>query len=101
MLQKLFENRKLLGEGSCLGCVVKTGAADGKVENCIWFALVSMSKSNPFKWRHYKPKIILLRVRWYLSYPLSYRQVAEMVNERGLEIHHVTAGVWARVVPYK
>ncbi len=41
-----------------------------------------MSKSNPFKWRHYKPEIILLCVRWYLTYPLSYRQVAEMVNER-------------------
>jgi len=41
-----------------------------------------MSDSNPFKWRHYEPEIILLCVRWYLTYPLSYRQVAEMVNER-------------------
>ena len=46
-----------------------------------------MSKSNPFKWRHYAPEIILLCVRWYLTYPLSYRQVAEMVNERGMDVH--------------
>jgi len=41
-----------------------------------------MPKSNPFKWRHYQPEIILLCVRWYLTYPLSYREVAEMANER-------------------
>ena len=35
-------------------------------------------------------QIILRCVRWYCSYPLSYRQVAEMVNERGLDIHYTT-----------
>jgi len=55
-----------------------------------------MSKSNPFKWRHYEPEIILLCVRWYLSYPLSYRQVAEMVNERGLDVHHATVFRWVQ-----
>jgi len=55
-----------------------------------------MSKSNPFKWRHYQPEIILLCVRWYLSYPLSYRQVAEMVNERGLDVHHSTIYRWVQ-----
>lgn len=55
-----------------------------------------MPKSNPFKWRHYEPEIILLCVRWYLTYPLSYRQVAEMVNERGLDIHHTTIYRWVQ-----
>ncbi len=55
-----------------------------------------MSKSNPFKWRHYEPGIILLCVRWYLTYPLSYRQVAEMVNERGLDVHHTTVYRWVQ-----
>jgi len=55
-----------------------------------------MSKSNPFKWRHYEAEIILRCVRWYLSYPLSYRQVAEMVNERGLEVHHTTVFRWVQ-----
>ncbi len=55
-----------------------------------------MSKSNPFKWRHYQPEIILLCVRWYLIYPLSYRQVAEIVNERGLDVHHTTVFRWVQ-----
>ncbi len=60
------------------------------------FALISMSRSNPFKWRQYGPEIILLCVRWYLTYPLSYRQVAEMVNERGLDVHHTTVFRWVQ-----
>ncbi len=55
-----------------------------------------MLKSNPFKWRHYQAEIILLSVRWYLTYPLSYRQVAEIVNERGLDVHHVTVFRWVQ-----
>jgi transposase-like protein len=49
-----------------------------------------MSKSNPFKWHHYEASIILCCVRWYCTYPLSYRQVAEIVNERGMEVNHTT-----------
>ncbi len=29
--------------------------------------------SNSFKWKHYEGEIILLNVRWYLKYALSYR----------------------------
>ena len=55
-----------------------------------------MSKSNPFKWRHYEANIILRCVRWYLTYPLSYRQVAEMVNERGMDVDHTTVFRWVQ-----
>ena len=55
-----------------------------------------MNPSSPFKWRHYQSEVILVCVRWYLSYPLSYRQVAEMVNERGLDIHHTTMFRWVQ-----
>ncbi len=37
-----------------------------------------------FKWRHFLPEIILLNVRWYCRYPLSYRDLEEMVAERGI-----------------
>jgi len=39
---------------------------------------------NAFKWRHYESDIILLCVRWYLRYALSYRDLEEMMAERGL-----------------
>ena len=59
-------------------------------------ALVSMPKSKEFKQRHHEPEIILCCVHWYLSYPLLYRQVEEMINERGLEVHHVTVYRWVQ-----
>jgi len=42
-----------------------------------------MSQSGLFKWRHYQPDIILCCLRWYL--PLSYRQVEELITERGCQ----------------
>ena len=55
-----------------------------------------MKSKSPFKWRHYQPEVILLCVRWYLSYPLSYRQVKEIVNERGMEVDHTTEYRWVQ-----
>ncbi|HZG54748.1 MAG TPA: IS6 family transposase, partial [Pyrinomonadaceae bacterium] len=46
--------------------------------------------SSPFNWRHYAPDIILLCVRWCCRYQLSYRDVEEMMRERGLEVEHST-----------
>lgn len=55
-----------------------------------------MNPKNPFKWRHYQPEIILLCVRWYLRYPLSYRNVEEMMQERGLAVDHTTVYRWVQ-----
>ncbi len=49
-----------------------------------------MSNASPFKWRHFQAKIILLCVRWYLRYSLSYRDLEEMMCERGLSVDHTT-----------
>ena len=38
--------------------------------------------SNLFEWKQYESSIILLTVRWYLKYSLSYRNIAEMMSER-------------------
>ena len=46
--------------------------------------------SSSFKWKHYEGKIILLSVRWYLKYPLSYRNLEEMMAERGIQVEHTT-----------
>ena len=40
---------------------------------------MSIQSQNPFKWRHFHADIILLCVRWYLRYPLSYRDLEEMM----------------------
>ena len=51
---------------------------------------------NPFKWRHYEGEIIILCVRWYLRYALSYRDLEEMMAERGLSIAHTTIYRWVQ-----
>ncbi len=52
--------------------------------------------SNPFKWRHFEPEIILLCVRWYCRYQLSYRDLTEMMRERNLLVHHTTLYRWVQ-----
>jgi putative transposase len=51
-----------------------------------------------FKQRHFKKEIILILVRWYLAYALSYRDVEELALERGLKVDHSTVQRW--VVTY-
>ena len=53
-----------------------------------------MNPKQPFKWRHFRQEIILLNIRWYLRYPLSYRNLEEMMLERGLSVDHSTIGRW-------
>jgi transposase-like protein len=38
-------------------------------------------------------------VRWYLGYGLSYRDVGELLAERGIDVDHVTVYRWAAVHP--
>jgi transposase, IS6 family len=53
-----------------------------------------MKKPVEFKWKHYQPDIILLTVRWYLRYSLSFRDLVEMMEERGLSMAHTTIMRW-------
>jgi IS6 family transposase len=53
-----------------------------------------MPTSSQFKWRHFLPQSILLNVRWYCRYALSYRNLEEMMAERGVEVDHSTINRW-------
>ena len=53
-----------------------------------------MSTPALFEWRHFLPKIIRLNVRWYCRYALSYRDLEEMMQERGVEVDHSTINCW-------
>ena len=44
----------------------------------------------------FPPEIIVLAVRWYLRYGLSYRDVEELLGERGIEVDHVTVYRWVQ-----
>jgi transposase-like protein len=51
-------------------------------------------KNTNFKWKHYEAEIIITCVRWYLKYPLSYRNIEEMMEERNVEVDHTTIYRW-------
>lgn len=53
-----------------------------------------MSTPAVFKWRHFQAEIILLNVRWYCRYALSYRDLEEMMAERGIKVDHSTVNRW-------
>ena len=55
-----------------------------------------MSDHPPFKWRHFQADIILCGVRWYLRYALSYRDVEELMQERGVKVDHTTIFRWVQ-----
>jgi transposase-like protein len=42
----------------------------------------------------FPPEVIVLAVRWYLRFGLSYRDVEELLTERGVEVDHVTVYRW-------
>ena len=44
----------------------------------------------------FPPEVIVLAVRWYLRYGLSYRDVEELLAERGIDVDHVTIYRWVR-----
>ena len=44
----------------------------------------------------FPPEVILLAVRWYLRYGLSYRDIEELLAERGVDVDHVTVYRWVQ-----
>src|SRR5205809_176801 len=55
-----------------------------------------MSRPKLFKYRHFEPQIILLCLRWYLRYSLSYRDLEEIMAERGISVDHTTIYRWVQ-----
>lgn len=49
-----------------------------------------------FKWRHFRGEIILGCVRWYCKYGISYRDLEEMMEERGIDVDHSTIYRWVQ-----
>src|SRR3546814_13151547 len=49
-----------------------------------------------FKWRHFQGAVILWAVRWYCRYPISYRDLEEMLAERGISVDHTTIYRWVQ-----
>ena len=78
----------------------------GRVPNCricckrlrgFWYGdTVSQTPPARFRARHFDEVIIILCVRWYLRYSLSYRDLEEILAERRLAVDHVTIWRWVQ-----
>jgi len=53
-----------------------------------------MNKKDPFKYYKTSPEIIKLAVMYYVRYPLSLRQVEDILHERGIDVCHETIRYW-------
>ena len=49
---------------------------------------------NPFRYFNSSPEVIRLTVMMYIRYPLSLRQVEDLLFERGIDICHETVRYW-------
>jgi transposase-like protein len=60
----------------------------------------ALSMDDLFKGRHFDREIIVLCVRWYLRFKLSFRDLAEVMADRGISLAHTTIMRWIqRYVP--
>jgi IS6 family transposase len=72
-------------------CVTETGAMRSLQDPCLCPA-----PRSAFAGYRFPPEVITLAVRWYLTFGLSYRDVEELLAERGIEVDHVTVYRWVQ-----
>src|ERR671913_2104460 len=56
-----------------------------------------MTHGKEFKGRQFTAEVILWAVRWYLMFPISYRDLELMLQDRGVEVDHTTLFRWIQV----
>jgi hypothetical protein len=54
------------------------------------------ARASAFAGYRFPPDVILLAVRWYLRFGLSYRDLVELLAERGIEVDHVSVYRWVQ-----
>lgn len=50
----------------------------------------TVRQDQPFKGRQFTTGVILWAARWYLMFPVSYRDLEHMLRDRGVEVDHTT-----------
>ena len=87
-----------INEGTLGGCCFDVSP---RVGEGVWMKRNRRSRPpvqapSAFAGFRFPPDVILLAVRWYLRYGLSYRDLEELLAERGIEVDHVTLFRWVQ-----
>src|ERR687893_2898401 len=56
----------------------------------------SMTDARAFRGFRFPAKVVLWAVRWYLQFPVSYRDLEAMLADRGVEVDHVSLHHWVQ-----
>jgi IS6 family transposase len=86
------------GAWKALGLCCKLWLADnGRLRLVPWRGVAAMNKiKNEFGGRHFTADVILWAVRWYLQFPISYRDLERMLADRGVSVDHTTVSRWTQ-----
>ena len=74
------------------GCGWGSGAGQGTAGG----GVVTTDQDGAFKGRHFTAEVILWALRWYLAFPISYRDLAAMLSDRGVAVDHTTLFRWVQ-----
>ncbi len=58
--------------------------------------MVTTDQDGAFKWRHFTAEVIVWAPPWYLAFPISYRDLAAMLADRGVAVDHTTLFRWVQ-----
>ena len=88
------------GEGPVVRAIVG-GRLGGLCCKLIRFSVICLAESeggamSGFKGRHFEGEIVLWAVRWYCRYGISYRDLEQMMGERGVNVDHSTIYRWVQ-----
>ncbi len=62
---------------------------------------MAVGQDRSFKGRHFTSEVILWALRWYLAFPISYRDLALMLCDRGVVVDHTTLFRWVQAYAAK
>ena len=57
---------------------------------------MAAGQGGTLKGRHFTAEVILWALRWYLAFPISYRDLAAMLSDRGISVDHTTLFRWVQ-----
>ena len=63
--------------------------------------MMAVAQDGSFKGRHFTSEVILWALRWYLAFPISYRDLAAMLSDQGVAVDHTTLFRWVQAYAAK